>query len=740
MVFPERAQRKIWLGLSSARKTIARAEPLLYAVFAGFCTLWVATEFYASLRLQTLYSVLWNDPSQLTELSHLEAPWSAPLDDVFIHFDFARSTARGYPFQWSEGNGYSSGGTSLLYPFVLALGYWMGFRDQGGPSLMVWAAMVACVSVFATLLASRSLFSKLPRYTSYLAPLALLSVGALDWTLFSGMEVALFLGIWGGTLVVWDSAWSKARSSAHELLVESALLGVSCALLVATRPEAAGLVALFALSLGAYSWRSVGTRKALLSVALSSVPGAVVVIGHAVANHFLTGDSTAAGALVKLEVYHPYLTLEQVWDAWKFHLEYQILRVTNYHFSALVGVGWIVWGLAAIPLFFASTRRYALVLWASAACWVLIVAFNGQVRWQNERYAMPAVAWLLLCAGLGVGAAFAWASRGLLQASLSARQKLMRVGAAGSVAFAVILFWVNQAPRFRDQVWFFGRASRNILDQHVRTGKLLRFHFDPPPSRVLVSDAGAIPYAADIPALDLIGLGGFHGLPFAKASRLGVSAAVELIERIPPAERPDLLALYPSWWGVFPIWFGHRIGEVPVRGNVICGGVSKVLYEPDWTPLALESQPFELGAGERVVDSVDFGDVVSEEAHGYQLSKRGAGHVAMKLLPHPSHVENALFDAGRVLGPGVTARFSLSGLQEGQPARLVFRAAPAQPATIRVVLDGEAAQILELEPHDGWVEYSLPLGTERVRSRLDVRLEPVKGFEVLYHLFAVQVP
>src|SRR5690606_25442277 len=93
--------------------------------------------------------------------------WSAPLDDVFIHFDFARATARGYPFQWSEGNGYSSGGTSLLYPFVLALGYYVGFR---GLDLMIWAGMVACATVLATLLGARRLFGSLPAWTSYLAP------------------------------------------------------------------------------------------------------------------------------------------------------------------------------------------------------------------------------------------------------------------------------------------------------------------------------------------------------------------------------------------------------------------------------------------------------------------------------------------------------------------------------------------------------------------------------------------
>ena len=36
---------------------------------------------------------------------------------------------------------------------------------------------------------------------------------------------------------------------------------------------------------------------------------------------------------------------------------------------------------------------------------------------------------------------------------------------------------------------------------------------------------------------------------------------------MPKAERPDLMAIYPSWWGDLPTLFGHRITEVPVIGT-----------------------------------------------------------------------------------------------------------------------------------------------------------------------------
>src|SRR6185369_9876724 len=161
---------------AGAVRTVDRA---LYVLFAGWITVAVARAFYGYMLVQT------------------GGEWSAPLDDVFIHFDYARATARGYPFQWSVGNGYSSGNTSLLYPFVLALGYFAGFR---GSLVMVWAGIVACLSAFGLLLAARRLFAPLPAWAKYLAPVAFFCVGALDWSLFSGMEVAFFLGVWAGAL------------------------------------------------------------------------------------------------------------------------------------------------------------------------------------------------------------------------------------------------------------------------------------------------------------------------------------------------------------------------------------------------------------------------------------------------------------------------------------------------------------------------------------------------------------
>ncbi len=699
-------------------------EATLYALAAGVITLVVATRFYGSLRLQTLYAEHWSHAAAFDRLaSEGRGPWSAPLDDVFIHFDFARATARGYPFQWSEGNGYSSGGTSLLYPFTLAIGYWIGFRDL---DLMEWAGIIAAVSCFAFLLGARRLAAGLPRAASYLIPIWVLAVGTLDWALFSGMEVALFLALWVGAYLCADTLAERITTTPlRELWPSIAGFGLFSALVTATRPEGITSVLVLAATL-VYAGRALPRQRALLVAAVGVAPAFAVLAAHALANRWLTGESSAAGALVKLEIKHPYLNARQVFESWLFFVKYQILRVTQYHFTDRPLYGWLAWLLAALAPIYPRTRRAGLILLPSALCWILLVAMNGQVRWQNERYTMPAVAWLLAASALGSGAALMYA--------FELRHKLRAPLIVAAVIGASGLFFWHQAPRFREQLWFFGRASRNIYDQHVRVGRLLRSDITPTPARVLVGDAGAIPYVSDLPALDIIGLGGYHQLPFARATRLGIGAGIELLERMSPEQRPDLLALYPSWWGDFPLWFGTEIARVPVRGNVICGGASKVLYRPDWSPLEASGAPFSLRPGERVVDALDAADVLSEREHGYRVD--GApGYVTMKLLASPQD-GRPLWDAGRTVPPSATESFELSGLKVGNPLRFVARTAPTEPLRVPVSIDGAPAGELVFENRGGWSEATLP-EVRPQKSRVSVRLGPPTHEWVNYHLFVI---
>jgi hypothetical protein len=678
--------------------------------------LYAATAFYGSLHRQT------------------HGEWSAPLDDVFIHFDYARATARGYPFQWSEGNGFSSGNTSLAYPFALALGYWIGFR---GLSIMVWAAIVACVATFGFLVAAARLTEPLGRWAKYLVPPAVLSVGALDWSLFSGMENAFHLGVWGLALTAARAVAGSAEpgdptptppqggarkggaKSGGSLRLRGWLAGAAGALLFATRPESVVCVAALAVFAAAPVRRSRGTGAAIGTVLRMGLPGAMVLGAQALANRMYTGEWSANGAIAKLALNNPYLTAREKWDEYVFLLKYVIVRNTQHHFADEIPWGWLVPAVALIPLFSRRTRGAAILLWASALGWLALVSLNGQVRWQNERYTMSAVAWILVLFAMGFGVALSRVYPARLAARLGARERPIAVARAALAIAVAAAYWVHQLPQMRDQIWFFGRASRNIRDQHLAAGKRLA---ELGARRVLVGDAGGLMYASDRPGLDLIGLGGYHDLPFARAGVHGLGASLELIERMPPAERPDTMAVYPSWWGDLPTLFGRRLAVVTVFGNVICGGSDKVIYKTDWSALDRGGKPRVIRPGEQIADELDVADLVSEKAHRYVFPRPSMGFVDFRVLGDVLDPKRDLFDAGRVIPPH-QSEVARMRAPRGR-GRLVLRTVVGRRTEIEVRAEGRPIGRVTLRPSKTWTEPSIDL-PEGLPAEFELALTPL---------------
>ncbi len=711
-----------WLDRLAARWP--RIDGVVYPVFAALCTLYAALFFYGSLHRQT------------------HGAWSAPLDDVFIHFDYARATARGYPFQWSEGNGFSSGNTSLSYPFALALGYWAGFR---GLSIMHWAAIVACISCLAFFLAAGRLAEPMGRWAKYLIPPAVLSLGALDWSLFSGMENAFHLGVWGLALVpvlrlVRETKLHPSPARDRRIAQIGWISGLAGALLYATRPESVVCVASFAIFAAIAVRRASGNRPAALTVLRIGVPGVLAVVAQALVNHAFTGEWSANGAIAKLAINNPYLTADDKVAQYVDLLKYVVLRNTQHHFSDVLPWGWLVPLVAVIPLLSRRLRGVAILLWAQVIGWLALVALNGQVRWQNERYTMAAVAWLLVLAALGLATILgapsaATTSEEKKKPSFLDDPRFRRfvMPARAFVAIAIVaIFWVHQIPNMRDQIWFFGRASRNIRDQHLVAGKVLA---ELGAHRVLVGDAGALMYASDRSGLDIIGLGGYHDLPFARAGVHGLGASLELIERMPVAERPDVMAIYPSWWGDLPTLFGERLTQVPVVGNVICGGSEKVIYRADWSTLDATPTPRTMRPSEVLVDELDVADLVSEKAHSYVFPHPAMGFVDFRVLADPVQPTRDLFDAGRVIAPDQHELAVMRAPQAG--GRLVVRSVVGHHITIQVRAAGNAIGQLTLDPVNGWTESSLDLPPQ-TSPYFQLDLMPTGGDWLDCHVWIVE--
>jgi hypothetical protein len=478
--------------------------------------------------------------------------------------------------------------------------------------------------------------------------------------------------------------------------------GAWCALAVATRPEVAALVAPLAVMIA----HGAGAAPVVPALLRAGGPSAALLAVQALANRALSGEWAAAGAVRKLWTENPYLAPLEV--ALEVARNLAVLRAQAFE-AALGGRPWS-WALPLLvlaALLSRRTRALALALALGALGALLLVSLNATARFQNLRYTAPSLILLLVAASLGAAA-------------------LWRRGSAGKAAAVTLCVAALLAPArwFAMQTRHFARASANIAGQQVEVARRLA-RAEPAFRRVLVGDAGAIPYLSGLSAIDGLGLGGYRGMPFARASVHGVAAVVELLERLPADERPDVMALYPSWWVGLADVFGRPVDRVRIVDNVICAADEKVVYLADWT--LLETVP-ERRAG--AVDALDIADLVSERAHDY-----------LPPVPHGGWVVGAQrrlggvprFDGGRVVPEGRVESFRVQAGVASGPATLVVRtdvdaevelevavvsrdarAAAPETAGQRVIVPGRV-DIAE------WREVSVPLAGVRGGDRLELR-------------------
>src|SRR6185503_13451764 len=93
---------------------------------------WKRALRYAPVSLATVALAAYTIHAVIARCGHP----AVPLDDAFIHFQYAKRLAGGHFFSYVEGEGYSSGATSLLWPLLLAPFHAVGLTDLS----IIWGA------------------------------------------------------------------------------------------------------------------------------------------------------------------------------------------------------------------------------------------------------------------------------------------------------------------------------------------------------------------------------------------------------------------------------------------------------------------------------------------------------------------------------------------------------------------------------------------------------------------------
>ena len=594
---------------------------------------------------------------------------AAPLDDTFIHLQYARQLAAGHPFQYNTGDIPSSGESSFIYPFLLAPAFLLGMN---GTSPLLYAFALG----FGAHLAAVILLYKLAllifsRRVALLSAAFLLLDGRSNWHFLTGMET----GLYAGALIAFFYIWAKGIRSGRFLL--TALVGVLVALL---RPEGHIVISFVCLLTLIYLWRAkkIGIRCAwlLLPIVVGFLPYAV--------NIALTGYwqfNTASG---KSSFFIPYIPL------------YQALGLIPTHFIDLIKD--VMLGLdvpySPFPLFMtlplaALGARYALqsrlnrllnmgTLLGLAVGIGLALLLRGA---HFDRYFQPydTIIWLYFAAGL------VW----LIE---KAQQAFNRPEANGGskttyawVVGVVILFMLPQFVRY---FVLMGDSNRDIYYQQIVFSNWIRNN-TPVDARIGVNDVGAHKYWGDRYIIDLVGLtdDDLRGVFFS-----GWGSIYDVLMRRPEDRRPQYLLIHPN---AFINDTDTSVGQglltpiysITVQNIAITAGPTETLYKVNWDKASLaQESTYLLHQGKEYLDSVNIGDLTDEKAHNYNTVGRQASVTEPKSI-----LTTSIYDDK---GPGLTD----SGRRHSGSEQFTVKSVAGEPLTLvaRTILVPDADQHLKV--------------------------------------------
>jgi hypothetical protein len=405
-----------------------------------------------------------------------------PLDDPWIHLQFARNLREYASFSYFKNEMATSGSTSPLYTFLLAVGF-LFTPNEMVLSYVLGILFLVCGAFLLHRIAD-TLFERAP-----LLPLAATALFLLEprliWAALSGMETTLFIFL---LLATW---YFFRRRSAR-------WLGVSAGLLLWTRPEA--LLFFGILGIDA-AYETLRTRKSpqrkkhapvetpdyrwLYSAALIALAlGAT----YAAFNYVLSGTVLPNTYGAKTRYYGAGGT---GFPAAVFHF------LTDNHFSVLATAAAI--GSAAILWSIVRRRRQELIvplLWPIA----LFLAYWQRLPflYQEGRYLMPLLPFFIILGMHGIEMAIRAGGRFISFLSRSSGSRLF----AGAIVIVIFAQFVVAAWHMRDT---YAAECKYITERQVRTAVWIR-EFTPPDAVIGTHDVGAIGFYSHRRVVDMVGL------------------------------------------------------------------------------------------------------------------------------------------------------------------------------------------------------------------------------------------
>jgi len=458
-----------------------------------------------------------------------------PLDDSWIHFQFARNVAEGHGFAYNPGVPVS-GSTAPLWTLLLA-----GLFKAGG-AYPAWAKAAGVAAALGAAWLARRLCLTWTGDTALGLTAALVTAWSapMVWGALSGMEVTL------AALLVTAAF---AAHAAGRLPIAAALAGLA----VLARPESVLLVPLLWLA---------GPLTARRSAIVWGLP-AVILLPWVAFNVRTAGTLLPAPAAAKIEggllglfsgaresavttfLSRPW-QFEREWIAW--------LASVNVLLPVLLLPGlWVLWRRGG--------RAWALpasILLLHPLGMALLAPYRGP-DFQEGRYSIQL---LPLAIVVAVSAFVPLVSMARSRPSW------------GQVACALLLVasLASLGPGATRYAW----AVQNIDAMQVGLGRWVDAH-TPAGARLALNDVGAIGYLGRREVVDVMGLVTPAIIPYRRGGEAGI---LRFLERA----CPDYLIIFPAWFPALSTRADRftPIHRVRLEHNTVAGADEMVVYETAW--------------------------------------------------------------------------------------------------------------------------------------------------------------
>jgi hypothetical protein len=658
--------------------------------------------------LWTGAAVAWGAVALASMLLATGGRLSMPLDDAYIFFQLARRVVAGAPFTYQDGGELTGGATSLLTVWVDALGYAVGFR---GGAMAVFALLLGTACLAWSVGSARAIGRRLTPDVPWLFPALLLLSGPLVWGFLSGMDLPLFVAL----ALAFAAAWpERGAAPPRRFFVWGTLLGLA-------RPDALFLVfPAFLLGVRAFGrrpgwalpWAGVTLPFLLQWAVTGHLQSASMDVKSVLSTPGLSASDWFAGALSYLQlavkgivgggiVRDAYAVSANDGSAAGFYLLPFALPL------ALLGF---------VPGAWVEMRRRSPGLFALLLAWcvlsLLAVSFTVPRAWHWHRYLMPIYAFLLAGIAAGASRAGRW---------IEIAWDELRAGEGARIAGGVLL--VLSLPGAAYFALAYGRNCADIYFQHIELAQRFAESHPVRPRILGLHDAGALAYFGRSRIVDFEGL---VSPAFRGAGRLGAAGIWERLERMPPRERPDVLALYATWFDENFLAPHRLIDAQRVFRPSIASGNPMNIYLADWRLAGHGNSPTDstvlaVVGDLRLVGEVDVADLESEREAGYRLEILDGAYESLLRRGSGAQGGEAFLDGGRIVSGAES--FTVRGFHPRDEVFLVARS--HAPFRLRVETNGEDQGIwgTDAPPAGGWNEsvYALPVSAvtaETVRIRL----------------------